>query len=191
MVRRLLFAGVLFLAGAPALAADWSRAGGSLIVGAPPPAPPVAVAALSEKGPFAEEIEAAALAHGLDPDLLRALVVVESGFKSDALSAAGAAGLAQLMPATARELGVIDRLDPAQNLMGAAAYLARQIRDFSDIRLALAAYNAGPARVRAYGATPPIRETKDHVRAVTNCFLALKAGRSVRAAADCASSGED
>lgn len=74
----------------------------------------------------------------------------------------GAYGLGQLMPATARSLGV-DRTDPSQNLEGAARYLLAQLSEFRDIDLALAAYNAGPHRVREYGGIPPFKETHNYI----------------------------
>ncbi len=98
-------------------------------------------------------IEKAARATGLDPDLIRAVVRVESSFKSDAVSGAGAQGLMQLMPGTAAELGVTDPFDAEQNVMGGAKYLAKQLKRFGDVRLALAAYNTGPGRVASYGIT--------------------------------------
>lgn len=139
----------------------------------------------SPSGPFAALIEQAAARHGIDPQLLRALVLVESGYRVDAVSPAGAAGLTQLMPATARELGVADRFDAASSLMGGADYLARQLDRFGDLRLALAAYNAGPSRVARLGRIPNIPETRDYVRRVLVCLLALNAGRSPRSSREC------
>jgi len=89
------------------------------------------------------------------------------------------------MPLTARSLGVADRFDPAANLAGGAAYLARQLMRFGDIRLALAAYNAGPGRVAQLGQVPPIAETRQYVDRVVECYLALSAGRTIRSAKDC------
>uniref|UniRef100_UPI00286B2089 lytic transglycosylase domain-containing protein n=1 Tax=Phenylobacterium sp. TaxID=1871053 RepID=UPI00286B2089 len=100
-------------------------------------------------------------------------------------SSAGAAGLTQLMPATAAELGVRDRFDPEENLSGGAAYLARQLLRFQDVRLALAAYNSGPSRVARLGRVPEISETKAYVAKVVECFLALSAGRQVKSAGQC------
>ncbi|MEO3415906.1 lytic transglycosylase domain-containing protein [Roseovarius sp. CAU 1744] len=94
--------------------------------------------------------------------LFRALIEAESAYRPTATSPKGAYGLGQLMPATARQLGV-DRTDMAQNLDGAARYLLTQLADFQDIDLALAAYNAGPHRVREYGGVPPYRETRDYI----------------------------
>ncbi len=102
-----------------------------------------------KRQPFHFAIELAALRNGLEPSLLRAVVRVESNFNPEAVSPVGAQGLGQLMPATALELGVNDPFDPRQNLDAAAAYLSRLIERFKSVRLALAAYNAGPARARS------------------------------------------
>jgi len=93
------------------------------------------------------------------------------------------------MPQTARALGVADLFDVATNLSGGADYLARQLVRFGDLRLALAAYNAGPERVARLGRIPRIAETQAYVEAVVGCYLALAAGRSVRSARDCRSPG--
>lgn len=98
-------------------------------------------------------IEKAASATGLDPALIRAVIRVESSFDSNAVSGAGAQGLMQLMPGTARELGVTDPFNAEQNVIGGATYLAKQLRRFGDVRLALAAYNTGPGRVNSYHIT--------------------------------------
>lgn len=135
--------------------------------------------------PYLAEIEAAASRHGLDPKLLHALVVVESAYRPAVCSRAGACGLAQLMPGTAQELGVRDRSDPADNLGGGADYLSRQILRFGDVRLALAAFNAGPSRVARLGRIPSIPETQSYVANVVSCYLALAAGRTVRSVRDC------
>ena len=108
-----------------------------------------------------------ALRHvGLDEDdwlvLLQALVEAESSYNPTALSPKGAYGLGQLMPDTARSLGV-DPRDPSQNLDGAARYLLAQLATFKDINRALAAYNAGPHRVVEYSGIPPFIETRDYI----------------------------
>ncbi|NWE53211.1 Membrane-bound lytic murein transglycosylase F precursor [Brevundimonas diminuta] len=194
---RLVFAAALLLS-APAAASaqdiDWSRAGGDLFG-----RPFAAQAAEPEDGddlrlapltqPFGDAVAAAAARHGLDPKLLHALVMTESAYRSNAVSPAGAAGLTQLMPATARELGVEDRFDPVENLRGGADYLARQLRRFQDVRLALAAFNAGPARVASLGRVPRIRETEEYVESVIECYLALSAGRVVVNARQCRREG--
>lgn len=94
--------------------------------------------------------------------LFQALIEAESSYKPTAVSPKGAYGLGQLMPATARDLGV-DRTDPNQNLEGAARYLLAQLSEFRDIDLALAAYNAGPHRVHDYGGVPPFKETRNYI----------------------------
>lgn len=108
----------------------------------------------------------AASRYGLDPGLLWAVARAESGLNPRAVSRAGAMGLMQLMPATARALGVTDPFDPAQNLDAGARYLRQQLERFGDIRLALAAYNAGPGAVQQYGGVPPYRETRAYVERV-------------------------
>ncbi|HWQ85198.1 transglycosylase SLT domain-containing protein, partial [Brevundimonas sp.] len=112
-------------------------------------------------------------------------VAEESAYRVDAISPAGAGGLTQLMPGTATDLGVRDRFDVEQNLSGGADYLARQMLRFGDVRLALAAYNAGPGRVARLGRVPDIAETRAYVISVVDCYLALTAGRSARSAREC------
>ena len=108
----------------------------------------------------------------LPPMLLRALVWQESRFNPMAISPAGAAGLAQLMPATAGELGVTNRHDPAQNIDGGARYLRQMLDRFGSIHLALAAYNAGPGAVSRSGGIPKNRETPGYVRNVIQRWMA-------------------
>ena len=115
---------------------------------------------------FTALIEVAAASAGISPALLAALVTQESGWNPRALSVRGAMGLAQLMPATARELGV-DPHDPAANLTGGARYLRRLLDSFGgNVELALAAYNAGPGRVRKANGVPAIAETQAYVRSI-------------------------
>ncbi|MSU89985.1 transglycosylase SLT domain-containing protein [Rhodobacteraceae bacterium 2CG4] len=115
--------------------------------------------------PYAVHARAAAQRHGVPADLFYKLVTRESRWNPKALSHKGAIGLAQLMPFTARKLGV-DPHDPQQNLDGGARYLAEQYRRFRDWRLALAAYNAGPEAVQRYNGIPPYRETRLYVAAI-------------------------
>ena len=122
---------------------------------------------------------------GLDPKLLHALVIIESAYDSRAISPVGAQGLTQLMPGTAAELGVRDAFDSEENLRAGARYLAIQIGRFSDIRLALAAYNSGPNRVARLGRVPDINETQNYVRDGIDCYLALTAGRGIRNRSQC------
>jgi soluble lytic murein transglycosylase-like protein len=112
-------------------------------------------------------IQAAARKHNLPPKLIRSVIHAESNFRADAVSPAGAQGLMQLMPATARELGVTDPFDVAQNIDGGARYLRQMLDRFDgDLKLALAAYNAGPGTVQRYNGDVPYRETRDYVRRV-------------------------
>jgi peptidoglycan DL-endopeptidase CwlO len=115
--------------------------------------------------PYADLFVRAGSRHGVDPSLLAAVASQESGFNSGAVSSAGALGLMQFMPATARGLGV-NPLDPASAIDGAARYLGDLTRRFGSTSLALAAYNAGPGNVQKYGGIPPFPETQNYVRAV-------------------------
>ncbi len=108
----------------------------------------------------------------LPPRLFQALVWQESRFNPMAISPAGAAGLAQLMPGTARELGVSNRHDPAQNIDGGARYLKQMLERFGAIHLALAAYNAGPGAVSRAGGIPKNRETPGYVKSVIDRWMA-------------------
>ncbi|MDR1300047.1 MAG: lytic transglycosylase domain-containing protein [Oscillospiraceae bacterium] len=106
--------------------------------------------------------------YGVPLDLLRAVARAESGFNPNAVSRCGAVGVMQLMPGTARSLGVTDSYDPEQNIMGGAKYLRQMLDEFNgDTQLALAAYNAGPGAVKKYGGIPPYAETQGYVRTVT------------------------
>lgn len=118
------------------------------------------------RGQYLNMAKAAARKYGVPEDLFLRLVTQESGWNPRAKSHKGALGLAQLMPATARALGV-DPMDPRQNLEGGARYLKRQFDTFRTWHLALAAYNAGPAAVEKYGGIPPYKETRNYVRAIT------------------------
>jgi soluble lytic murein transglycosylase-like protein len=110
----------------------------------------------------------AARAYDIPVNLLKAVAQAESSFNPSAVSKCGAVGVMQLMPATARALGVTDSYDPVQNIMGGAKYLREQLDAFDgDTALALAAYNAGPGAVRKYGGVPPYAETQAYVQKVT------------------------
>ncbi|MGJ8557120.1 MAG: lytic transglycosylase domain-containing protein, partial [Sulfitobacter geojensis] len=143
----------------------------------------IRIAAISPRTPLPRTevltaIETTALRYGGHPGLrrselsvsdwlilFRANIEIESAYRQSAVSSAGAIGLGQLMPATARDLGV-DPRDPLQNLDGSARYLAMMLELFGSPQLALAAYNAGPDAVRQYSGIPPYRETQNHVARV-------------------------
>jgi len=116
---------------------------------------------------YAKTINKTAKNNHVDPALVRALIHAESAFNSKATSHAGAQGLMQLMPATAKELGVVNSLNPTQNIKGGVKYLAQLLKQFKgDIRLATAAYNAGPNAVKKYRGIPPYKETQVYVERV-------------------------
>ena len=117
--------------------------------------------------PFESEIRTAAQEFGVDPALVRAVIHAESAFNEKALSPVGAQGLMQLMPGTAEELGVQNALAAEENIRGGVHYLAKMLNRFNgDIRLATAAYNAGPGAVSRYAGVPPYAETKAYVERV-------------------------
>ncbi len=107
--------------------------------------------------------QAAGARHGVDPSLLALVAERESGFDPTAVSSAGARGLMQLMPATARGLGVQDPFDPTQAVDGAARLLRQHLDSFGTVDEAIAAYNAGPGNVQRYGGVPPFGETQRYV----------------------------
>lgn len=116
---------------------------------------------------YAQEINGAARQFDLDPALVRAVIHAESGFNAHARSPKGARGLMQLMPGTARLLGVSDVLVPSHNIRGGAQYLAGLLARFkNDVALAIAAYNAGPEAVQKYAGVPPYAETQVYVQRV-------------------------
>jgi soluble lytic murein transglycosylase-like protein len=121
----------------------------------------------AEAQQYLPQVQQAAARYGVDPALIEAVIQQESGWNPQATSSSGAAGLMQLMPATARGLGVSDPYDPSQSIDAGARYLRGQLdRYHGDVRLALAAYNAGPGAVAQYGGVPPYPETQNYVAAV-------------------------
>jgi soluble lytic murein transglycosylase-like protein len=117
-------------------------------------------------------VSAAECRHGIPAGLLDALILQESQYRSDAVSPKGAVGMAQLMPATARSLGVSDRFDPVSNVDGGGRYLRAQLDSFQSIQLGLAAYNAGPGAVRSARGIPQNSETPGYVRRVLDYWSA-------------------
>jgi soluble lytic murein transglycosylase-like protein len=116
-------------------------------------------------------IHEAARTHGVDPALVKAVIYVESRFNSDAVSRRGARGLMQLMPATARELGVKNSFNEKQNIHGGTKYLRQLLKRFrGNISLSVAGYNAGPNAVKSHGGIPPYRETRAYVREVLTAY---------------------
>lgn len=125
---------------------------------------------LPETTPFARELLLVGEKYDLAPRLLAAIVEVESGFNPWAVSRVGARGLMQLMPAVWTSFGLLEPHDPRGNLEAGAGYLRKLLKLFGRLDLALAAYNAGPAVVRAYGGIPPYRETQNFVNRVLARF---------------------
>lgn len=118
-------------------------------------------------------IRAAAARHGVDPALVKAVIHTESAFNPNARSPVGAMGLMQLMPGTARDMGVTNAWDPAQNIEGGVKYLAWLQRQFRSRDHVIAAYNAGHGNVKKYGGIPPFRETQNYVKSVNNRYSSL------------------
>jgi soluble lytic murein transglycosylase-like protein len=122
--------------------------------------------------PFAAIVQRAAVYYQLPAELLWAVIKVESNFRETAVSRAGACGLMQLMPSTARAIGLRDPLDPEQNILGGAYYLRHLANRYQgDIYYTLAAYNAGPGTVQRYGGVPPYPETHSYIRKVLTYYL--------------------
>jgi hypothetical protein len=124
------------------------------------------------------QVAAAACLAGVPVDLFDALIIQESRYNPFALSSKGASGLTQLMPGTARSLGVFDRWSISQNLSGGARYLRKQLDTFGNWPLALGAYNAGPGNVETYHGLPPFKETRGYVRTILSSINSYRARRN-------------
>ena len=138
------------------------------------------ITSLTERGKAAEEIlhpiiTEVATEHEIDPDLIKAIIWAESSFNPNAISNKGAQGLMQLMPATARSLGVEDSMNPESNIDGGVRYFKQLMVQFDgDEKLALAAYNAGSRKVREYNGIPPFESTQFYVKKVFEYYQEFK-----------------
>lgn len=131
---------------------------------------PTTATSSGQKTDYDDIIKKASDTYGIPEKMIKAVIKQESGFNTNATSGAGAAGLMQLMPATATSLGVTNSYDAEQNIMAGTKYLKQMLNQFGDYKTMLAAYNAGPGNVSKYGGIPPFTETKNYVNKIMNTF---------------------
>jgi hypothetical protein len=142
------------------------------------------------QAPFGELIRKAAEKYAVDADLVFSVVAAESNFNPKAISRRNARGLMQLLPETAKRLGVRDIFDPAQNVDAGTRYLRDLLKQYQgDLALTLAAYNAGPGAVQRYGNVPPYHETIAYVRAIRKTYAQRKTAAGTNAVAPAATNG--
>ena len=131
------------------------------------------------KSPYGELIRASAKRYGVDADLVASVIAAESNFDPKAVSRKNARGLMQLLPETARRLGVRNIFDPKENIDAGTRYLSALLAQYqNNLPLALAAYNAGPVRVKQYGRVPPYRETVTYVKRIQAEYSRRKSGQA-------------
>lgn len=158
---------------------------GSTKIGSQPVDPTAGVPAVSSYESVDKAIEEAANRHGVDPNLVRAVVKVESNFNPHAVSRKGAVGLMQLMPSTAKSLSVGNAFDPHQNVDAGVRHLKSLLDNYNgNVELSLAAYNAGSGAVNRNRGIPPYRETRDYVRKITDLYLASGVKQRVKESRD-------
>lgn len=141
------------------------------------------LASESKRKLVADLVDAAAAKHEVDPLLVHSVIEAESNYNLFAVSPKGAEGLMQLMPRTARELGVRNSFDARQNIEAGVKYLRQLQQQYGDDRLALAAYNAGPAAVAKYKWVPPYKETQQYVARITERYAGAKRTEQAKQAA--------